>query len=119
MALSLFVGVLGTSCADMLDDNVSSDKSKGITAETGLPTIVYYAAQTNYDHAEYYIYLSQCLTTTGKSATGAYGYKRHQADCASNQLVVWRAHIVGVRHQLVHVAANVIEVAAPLEEMPG
>ena len=75
MALSLFVGVLGTSCADMLDDNVSSDKSKGITAETGLPTIVYYAAQTNYDHAEYYIYLSQCLTTTGKSATGAYGYK--------------------------------------------
>ena len=57
MALSLFVGVLGTSCADMLDDNVSSDKSKGITAETGLPTIVYYAAQTNYDHAEYYIYL--------------------------------------------------------------
>ena len=55
MALSLFVGVLGTSCADMLDDNVSSDKSKGITAEIGLPTIVYYAAQTNYDHAEYYI----------------------------------------------------------------
>ena len=52
MALSLFVGVLGTSCADMLDDNVSSDKSKGITAETGLPTIVYYAAQTNYDHAD-------------------------------------------------------------------
>ena len=51
MALSLFVGVLGTSCADMLDDNVSSDKSKGITAEIGLPTIVYYAAQTNYDHA--------------------------------------------------------------------
>ena len=69
MALSLLVGALGTSCADMLDDNVSPDKSKGITAETGLPTIVYYAAQTNYDHAEYYIYLSHCLTTTGKSAT--------------------------------------------------
>lgn len=113
MALSLFVGVLGTSCADMLDDNVSSDKSKGITAETGLPTIVYYAAQTNYDHAEYYIYLSQCLTTTGKSATGAYGYKSGWEFLTMNRHPQWRRHFYDIGRNVNELMTNADNVGSP------
>lgn len=113
MALSLLVGALGTSCADMLDDNVSSDKSKGITAETGLPTIVYYAAQTNYDHAEYYIYLSQCLTTTGKSATGAYGYKSGWEFLTMNRHPQWRRHFYDIGRNVNELMTNADNVGSP------
>ena len=113
MALSLLVGALGTSCADMLDDNVSPDKSKGITAETGLPTIVYYAAQTNYDHAEYYIYLSQCLTTTGKSATGAYGYKSGWEFLTMNRHPQWRRHFYDIGRNVNELMTNADNVGSP------
>ena len=63
IAMSLLLCITSTSCVDMLDDNENPDKAASITAEVGLPVIVYYAAQTNYDHAEYYIYLSQCQVT--------------------------------------------------------
>ena len=73
--MTLLLGAFGTigttSCEDILDDNVNPDKASGVSAEVGLPVVVFYAAQTNFDHAEYNIYLSQCLTTTGKSQTGS------------------------------------------------
>ena len=92
IAMSILLGVTGTGCVDMLDDNENPDKAASVTAETGLPVIVYYAAQTNYDHAEYNIYLSQCLTTTGKTTTGSYGYKNGWEFLTMNRHPQWRRH---------------------------
>lgn len=81
-----------TSCVDMLDDNVNPDRAHFVSMQTGLPTIVFYAQQTTYDHAEYYAYLSQCLTTTGKSAIGTYSYKSEWEFLTMNRHPQWRRH---------------------------
>lgn len=62
LLLAAIVGLGATSCEDILDDNINPDKAHAITAQNSLPVIVFYAQQATYDHAEYYIYLSQCLT---------------------------------------------------------
>ena len=96
IAMSLLLGAFGTigttSCEDILDDNVNPDKASGVSAEVGLPVVVFYAAQTNFDHAEYNIYLSQCLTTTGKSQTGSYAYKSGWEFLTMNRHPQWRRH---------------------------
>lgn len=89
---SLLVGAACTGCVDILDENVNPDAATGISVEDGLPTVLYYAAQTNYDHAEYGIYLSQCLTTTGKSPTGATAYKSGWEFLTMNRHPQWRRH---------------------------
>ena len=61
---SLIVCLGAASCTDMLDDNINPDRAHEVTMQTGLPVVVFYAQQITYDHAEYYSYLSQCLTTT-------------------------------------------------------
>lgn len=96
IAMSVLAGVMTTGCVDMLDDNENPDKAASITAEVGLPVVVYYAAQTNYDHAEYNVYLSQCLTTTGKSATGSYGYKSGWEFLTMNRHPQWRRHFYDI-----------------------
>ena len=96
IAMSLLLGGLGlagtTSCVDILDDNENPDKPSTISPEVGLPVVVFYAAQTYYDHAEYNIYLSQCLTTPGKSQTGTYGYKNGWEMLTMNRHPQWRRH---------------------------
>ena len=72
---TILVAWCATSGGDILDDKVNPDRAHAITAQNSLPVIVFYAQQATYDHAEYYIYLSQCLTRTGKSAIGTYSYK--------------------------------------------
>lgn len=89
---SLVVCLGATSCVDMLDDNVNPDRAHFVSLQTGLPTIVFYAQQATYDHAEYYIYLSQCLTTTGKSAIGTYSYKSEWEFLTMNRHPQWRRH---------------------------
>lgn len=89
---TVLIGLFATSCVDMLDDNINPDKAHAVTAQTGLPVIVFYAQQATYDHAEYYIYLSQCLTTTGKSAIGTYSYKSEWEFLTMNRHPQWRRH---------------------------
>ena len=71
IALLLLTSLLTVSCEDILGDNVDPDRAHVIDAKVGLPVIVYYAQQIVYDHAEYYAYFSQMLTTGGKSSVGA------------------------------------------------
>ncbi|HRG39594.1 MAG TPA: SusD/RagB family nutrient-binding outer membrane lipoprotein, partial [Bacteroidia bacterium] len=56
--LSFLMLIFG-SCSDFLDINVNPDKAITVTAEKELPVIIFYAAQMNYDHAEYGNYLAQ------------------------------------------------------------
>ena len=89
---SLIVCLGAASCTDMLDDNINPDRAHEVTMQTGLPVVVFYAQQITYDHAEYYSYLSQCLTTTGKSAIGTYSYKSEWEFLTMNRHPQWRRH---------------------------
>ena len=113
LAMSLLVGVLSTGCSDILDDNENPDKAAGITAEAGLPTVIFYAAHTQYDHTEYYIYLSQCLTTTGKSQTGSYGYKNGWEFLTMNRHPQWRRHYFDIGLNVRNLIENAEEAGSP------
>ncbi len=57
-----------------------------------LPELTFYAQQIVYDNAEYNVYLSQCLTTTGNSQTGSYPYKQGWDFLNINRHPQWRRH---------------------------
>lgn len=94
--LAVLIGLAATGCEDTLKENVNPDKAHSNTAELGLPVMVFYANQTVYDHAEYYIYLSQCLTTMGKSQTGSYAYKSGWQFLTMNRHPQWRRHFYDI-----------------------
>lgn len=96
ISLAVLIGLAATGCEDTLKENVNHDKAHNNTAELGLPVMVFYANQTVYDHAEYYIYLSQCLTTMGKSQTGSYAYKSGWQFLTMNRHPQWRRHFYDI-----------------------
>jgi len=87
LLMLLFVG-----CDDFLDVNKNPDKGVSVTPEQELPVITFYASQLNYDHAEYGNYLSQALTTAGRSQTGTYAYKSGWEFLSMNRHPQWRRH---------------------------
>ncbi len=96
IALSLLLGMSLAGCEDVLKDNVNPDKAHTNEPGQALPVLVFYANQSVYDHAEYYIYLSQCLTTMGKSQTGSYAYKQGWEFLSMNRHPQWRRHFYDV-----------------------
>jgi len=96
IALALLLGMGVSSCEDMLDDNKNPDKSTAVTPEQILPVVVFYSSQINYDHAEYGTYLSQALTTGGKSQTGTYAYKSGWEFLTMNRHPQWRRHFFDI-----------------------
>ena len=79
-------------CDDFLDVNTSKDSPITITVDQAIPTACFYAAQLCYDHAEYGVYLSQALTTGGKSQTGSYPYSQGWEFLGVNRHPMWRRH---------------------------
>ncbi|MCM1033498.1 MAG: SusD/RagB family nutrient-binding outer membrane lipoprotein [Odoribacter sp.] len=75
IGLAILTGLALSGCNDILDDNVNIDRAHSNTADLGLPPVIFFANQVVYDHAEYGIYLSQCLTTMSKSERGDRTYK--------------------------------------------
>ncbi len=73
LAATLLLGF--SSCEDWMDVNTSPDAPVTVTCDVVLPSVLFYATQQVYDAAEYGVYLSQCLTTTGKSPSSSYAYK--------------------------------------------
>jgi len=96
IAMSLLLGMSLAGCEDILDDNVNPDKPHTNEVSQGMPVLVFYANQTVYDHAEYNIYLSQCLTTMGKSQTGSYAYKSGWQFLTMNRHPQWRRHFYDI-----------------------
>ena len=84
--------MLLTGCDDFLDVNTSKDSPITITVDQAIPTACFYAAQLCYDHAEYGVYLSQALTTGGKSQTGSYPYSQGWEFLGVNRHPMWRRH---------------------------
>ena len=81
-----------TSCEKWLDVNTSPDNPTSVTPDQILPVLVFYTSQLEYDHAEYGVYLSQCLTTGGRSQTGSYAYKQGWEFLSMNRHPQWRRH---------------------------
>lgn len=90
-----------SACSDWLDINKNSDAPTSVPPEQILPVLTFYSSQINYDHAEYGVYLSQALTTGGKSQTGSYGYKSGWEFLTMNRHPQWRRHFydIGVNVQ--------------------
>lgn len=88
----LFVASLFCSCDGFLDINTSHDAVITITVDQCIPTACFYAAQLCYDHSEYGVYLSQALTTGGKSQTGSYPYSQGWEFLGVNRHPMWRRH---------------------------
>lgn len=103
LATTLLIGMVSTGCVDILDNNVNPDKAHEITAKDCLPVLVFYAQQSVYDHSEYNIYLSQCLTGGGKSSVGSYSYKSEWEFLTMNRHPQWRRHFydVGVNAKII------------------
>lgn len=115
LAMGMTLGL--SACDDTLYENVNPDVAHRNTAELGLPVLVFYASQSNYDHAEYGIYLSQCLTTRDKSQTGSYAYKSGWQFMTMNRHPQWRRHFydIGVNGQ--ELIKNSQEMGSPNYEL--
>lgn len=90
------MGLAGTACNDTLVENVNPDAAHENTAQLGLPVVCFYASQINYDHAEYNVYLSQCLTSMSSSTTGSYPYKQGWEFMSVNRHPQWRRHFYDI-----------------------
>lgn len=117
LAMTALVGLLSTGCDDTLKENVNPDVAHKNTCELGLPVLVFYASQINYDHAEYNVYLSQCLTTMGKSQTGSYAYKSGWQFLLVNRHPMWRRHFYDIGVNGREMVANSQEIGSPNYEL--
>lgn len=115
--MATLVGVAMTSCDDVLVENVNPDVAHNNTCQLGLPVLVFYAGQTNYDHAEYNVYLSQCLTTMGKSQTGSYAYKSGWQFLTMNRHPMWRRHFYDIGVNGKEMIDNSREIGSPNYEL--
>lgn len=67
----------------------------------------FFTQQLVYDYADYNIYLSQCLTTTGNRQTGSYPYKQGWDFLSINRHPQWRRHYCDLGttvHKLITIA---------------
>src|SRR5450759_581248 len=88
--------LLFSGCQDWLDVNTSKDTPTSVPADQTFSLVVFYASQICYDHDEYGIYLSQALTTGGRSQTGAYAYKSGWEFLSMNRHPQWRRHFYDI-----------------------
>ena len=96
--LSLLIGLMGTtSCEDWLYENINEDAAHEVLPEQVFPIVLFYSAQLQFDHAEYGTYLSQTLTTGGRSQTSSFAYKAGWGDFLTmNRHPQWRRHFYDI-----------------------
>lgn len=115
--LATAVMLAATGCDDTLVENVNPDVAHANTAQLGLPVLTFYASQVNYDHAEYYVYLSQCLTTMSKATTGSYPYKNGWEFLSVNRHPQWRRHFYDIGVNGNELIANSKKLGSPNYEL--
>lgn len=93
MSLAVVAGIALSGCNDILSENVNPDSAHTNTCDLGLPPYIFFGQQLVFDQAEYHIYLSQCLTTMGKSEKGDRTYKNGWGNFLTMQRhPQWRRH---------------------------
>ena len=88
--------VISPGCDEFLGDNRDPDGVDKVPVDEIMPVILFYTALENYDHAEYGTYLAQCLTTAGRSQTGAHAYRSGWEFLGMNRHPQWRRHFYDV-----------------------
>lgn len=119
LAIGAALGLASTACNDMLSENVNPDAAHENTAQLGLPVLCFYASQINYDHAEYNVYLSQCLTTMSKATTGSYPYKNGWEFLSVNRHPQWRRHFYDIGVNCNDLIKNANKLGSPNFELIG
>lgn len=92
IATIIAVATVTSSCESFYNINTSPDNPVVVTADQVLPTLLFYTAQSQYDHAEYGAYLSQALTTGGRAQVSGYAYKNGWEFLSMNRHPQWRRH---------------------------
>ena len=92
-----------------LNVNRSKDNITTVTPELILPVLTFYAAQTNYDHAEYNMYLAQAFTTGGKAQVNSTAYKGGWEFLSMNRHPQWRRHYYDIGVNLNEMLASAKE----------
>ena len=105
----LLISIALVSCEDYLNVNRSKDNITTITPELILPVLTFYAAQTNYDHAEYNMYLAQAFTTGGKAQVNSTAYKGGWEFLSMNRHPQWRRHYYDIGVNLNEMLASAKE----------
>ena len=85
-----------SSCEDWFDINTSPDNPVVVTVDQSMPLVLAFASQLCFDHADYGVYLSQALTTGGRSQTGTYAYKSGWEFLGMNRHPQWRRHFYDI-----------------------
>ncbi|MDE6288259.1 MAG: SusD/RagB family nutrient-binding outer membrane lipoprotein, partial [Muribaculaceae bacterium] len=118
ISLAVLAGMALTGCNDVLDDNVNVDRAHENTADLGLPPFIFFANQIVYDHSEYGIYLSQCLTTMGKNQIGDRTYKYGWGNFLKMQRhPQWRRHFYDIGVNGNELIANSQKLGSPNYEL--
>ena len=103
IAMSVIVlSMTMASCEDWMDINTSPDNPVTVSYDVVLPSLLYFATQQVFDHAEYHMYLTQCVTTTGRSPKEGYSYRAGWGGFPDmNRHPHWRRHYyeIGVNCQ--------------------
>lgn len=93
----LLVGLIfGSSCEDFMGDNIDPNRALKVSVDLMMPPVLFYSVLESYDHSEYGMYLSQCLTTGGRSQTGALAYQSGWEFLGMNRHPMWRRHFFDV-----------------------
>lgn len=118
MSLAVAAGITLSGCNDVLFDNVNQDRAHSNTVELGLAPAVFFANQLVYDHSEYGIYLSQCLTTMSKTQTGDRTYKFGWGNFLNMQRhPQWRRHFYDIGINCKELVANSQAIGSPNYEL--
>lgn len=94
LSLMMLGGLSG--CEDFLGDNRDPDAVDVVPPDQIMPVVLFYSALQNYDHAEYGAYLTQSITTAGRSQTGAYAYRSGWEFLGMNRHPQWRRHFYDI-----------------------
>lgn len=94
--LLLGTGLLLSSCDDFLDVNKDPNNPEFVPAASALPPVLLYASLSTYDHALYGVFLSQALTTAGRSQTTGYPYESGWNFMNISRHPQWRRHYVDI-----------------------
>ena len=105
----LLISIALVSCEDYLNVNRSKDNITTVTPELILPVLTFYAAQTNYDHAEYNMYLAQAFTTGGKAQVNSTAYKGGWEFLSMKRHPQWRRHYYDIGVNLNEMLASAKE----------
>ncbi|MGL4993081.1 MAG: SusD/RagB family nutrient-binding outer membrane lipoprotein [Bacteroidales bacterium] len=118
--LSFILAFVLTGCSDFLDVNVSPDKPVSVVPDQALPVVLFYAAQTQYDHAEYGMYLSQAWTTGGRSQSNSLAYKSGWANFLTmNRHPQWRRHFYDLGVNVLEMNKAADRIASPNFKLIG